>query len=139
MTTAGKIRVLLTLLFASLLITAMVVENTYTPESNLTQTAGLLENNLHKKENFVYDLINNKKTFGEIKKLAATPVKATRYINDITIKKAIWFITLKDGNVNFWSGAKVVPQNAAKIKEGCSFIKQPNAYYETIKKTEGNI
>jgi two-component system nitrogen regulation sensor histidine kinase NtrY len=138
LTTAGKIRVLLALLFASLLITAVIVENTYTPANNLIQTARLLENNLHNKETLVYDLIGNKTTFNEIKKLATTPVKATGYINDLTVTKSIWFIVLKDSKLNFWSGARVIPQNAGRIKEGCSFLKQPNGYYETIKRTEGN-
>lgn len=139
MTTAGKIRVLIGLLFASLLFTAIVVESTYTPSNNLIQTAKLLENNLHKKESYVYDAIQNKQVFNEIKQLRTTPAKGLAYINEYTIKNAIWILVYKNGQLDFWSGAKVIPQNATRIKEGCSFIKQPNGYYETIKKTDGDV
>lgn len=139
MTTAGKIRVLLGLLFASLLFTAIIVERTYTPENNLIQTAKLLENNLHRKENYVYDAIKNKQVFNEIKQLRNTPAKGLAYINEYTIKNAIWILVYKDKQLDFWTGAKIIPQNATRLKEGCSFIKQPNGYYETIKKTEGNV
>jgi two-component system nitrogen regulation sensor histidine kinase NtrY len=139
LTTAGKIRVLLLLLFASLLFTAIVVERTYTPENNLIQTAKLLENNLHRKENYVYNAIQNKQIFNEIKQLRNTPAKGVIYINEYTIKNAIWILVYKNQRLDFWTGAKIIPQNATRLKEGCSFIKQPNGYYETIKKTEGNV
>ncbi|MES2061501.1 MAG: ATP-binding protein [Bacteroidota bacterium] len=139
MTTAGKIRVLLGLLFASLLFTAIVVERTYTPENNLIQTAKLLENNLHRKENYVYGAIQNKQVFNEIKQLRNTPAKGLAYINEYTIKNAIWILVYKNNQLDFWTGAKIIPQNATRLKEGCSFIKQPNGYYETIKKTEGDV
>jgi two-component system nitrogen regulation sensor histidine kinase NtrY len=138
LTTAGKIRVLLGLLFASLLFTAIIVESTYTPENNLIQTAKLLENNLHRKENYVYDAIQNKQTFNEIKQLRNTPAKGLAYINEYTLKNAIWILVYKNNQLDFWTGAKIIPRNATRLKEGCSFIKQPNGYYETIKKTEGN-
>jgi two-component system nitrogen regulation sensor histidine kinase NtrY len=138
LTTAGKIRVLLGLLFTSLLFTAIFVEKTYTAENNLTQTASVLEDNLHEKESYVYKALNNKATFAEIKSLSASHPKATDYINDYTINRRIWFVVVKDGKPAFWSGAKIVPVYSGNIKEGSSFIKQSNGYYETIKKTQGN-
>jgi two-component system nitrogen regulation sensor histidine kinase NtrY len=139
LSTAGKIRVLLVLLFASLLFTAIIVESTYTPANNLIQTAKLLENNLHAKEADVYNALNNQQVFDEIKQLRNTPAKGLAYINEYTMKNGIWILVYKNGLLDFWTGVRVIPQNAAKLKEGCSFIKQPNGYYETIKKTEGNV
>ncbi|MBK0380245.1 ATP-binding protein [Mucilaginibacter segetis] len=139
MTTAGKIRGLLALLFVSLLITAIVVERTYTPANNLAQSAGLLENNLHKSEGYIYDVINNKASFNEIKKLDSNNATALNYIDDFTIKKRIWIVTYKNKHVNFWSGIKFIPGNPDKIKEGCSFLSLSNAYYEVIKKSEGDF
>ncbi|MBL4678859.1 MAG: hypothetical protein JKY70_22105 [Mucilaginibacter sp.] len=138
MSTAAKIRVLLALLFASLLFTALAVESTYTPANNLVQTARLLQNNLQKKETLVYSLINNKQAFEEIKNLRNTPKKGIDFIQDYTMGKSIWLLVYKKGKLNFWSGVKVIPPRALqRIKEGCSFIKQPNAYYEAIRKTDG--
>lgn len=138
MTTAGKIRVLLGLLFASLLFTAIIVERTYTPENNLIQTARLLESNLHNKEGIVYDAIKNKQVFNEIKNLRNTPAKGLNYIQDYTLNNSIWILVYKGGQLDFWTGAKVIPPNALQLKDGASFFKQPNGYYETIKKTEGS-
>ena len=139
MTTAGKIRLLLGLLFATLLFTAIVVERTYTPENNLIQTAKLLENNLHKKETNIYADIQNRQVFDEIKNLGSNPAKGFEYINNYTLKNGIWILVYKNGILDYWTGAKIIPRYPGAIKEGCSFIKEPNGYYEAIKKTEGNV
>ena len=101
MTTAGKIRVLLGLLFASLLFTAIFVEKTYTPANNLAQTARVLEGNLHKKEQLVYNALNNQNTFAEINALTYNHPKALSYINDYTVDKNIWFVTFKNDKLKF--------------------------------------
>jgi two-component system nitrogen regulation sensor histidine kinase NtrY len=139
LTTAGKIRALLALLFASLLITAIIVENTYSPANNLAQTARILEDNLHKQEGDVYDILNDKEAFSQIKGFPLRHNEALAFINDYSLKRNIWLVTLKNGRVDFWSGAKIVPDNAARIKEGCSFIRSDNGYYEVIKRSEGNF
>jgi two-component system nitrogen regulation sensor histidine kinase NtrY len=139
LTTAGKIRVLLGLLFATLLFTAIVVERTYTPANNLLQTAKVLEDNLHKKETRIYDAITNPQVFNEIKELSANPAKGFEYINDYTLKNGIWILVYKNGVLDYWTGARIIPRYPERIKEGCSFVKEPNGHYEAIKKTEGNV
>lgn len=139
MTTAAKIRALLALLFISLLITAIIVEKTYSPANNLAQTATIIEDNLHKKENMVYDMLNDGKTFNQIKEFSLNRNAALQFINEYTLERSIWLITLKDGRINFWSGAKIIPDNAATCKDGVSFYKSGNGYYEVIKKSEGNF
>lgn len=138
MSAQGKIRVLLALLFASLLFTAIAIEATYTPTNNLVQTARLLENNLHKKETYVYNTLAAKQVFNEIKNLRTTPQKGIQYINEFTAKRSIWLLVYKKNFLSFWSGAKIIPTNAVRhINEGSSFIKQANGYYEAIRKTDG--
>ena len=139
MATSGKIRVLLALLCVSLFFTAIVVQKTYTPINNLDQTAKTLEDNLHKKETYVEDLLNDKESFNQLKSLPDDPKRALQLIQDFTTENGIWFITVKDNSLSFWSGIKVIPENLALIKDGYSFIKEPNGYYEAIKKSEGNF
>jgi two-component system nitrogen regulation sensor histidine kinase NtrY len=139
LTTAGKIRALLLLLFASLLFTAIVVENTYTPANVLEQTAKGLERNLQKKEQMVYKTLKNQNTLNELKELPVNPANGLRYIDNFTLKQSIWIFTYRNNRLNFWAGAKAIPANISKIKEGSSFIKQDNGYYETIKYTDGNF
>jgi two-component system nitrogen regulation sensor histidine kinase NtrY len=137
--TSGKIRALLALLCASLFFTAIVVQKTYTPVNNLEQTARKLEGNLHKKEKWVNDVLNNNSAFNQLKTLSGNPAAGLKSIQDFTTNKSIWFITLTNGNLSFWSGVKVIPPDAGSIKDGYSFRKEANGYYEEIKKTEGNF
>ncbi|RFZ82792.1 sensor histidine kinase [Mucilaginibacter terrenus] len=139
MTTAGKIRGLLLLLFISLLVTAIFVERTYSPATNLSQTAQLLEKNLHEHEADVAEIINTPAKYQEVKRFAVNHKAALDYIQEYTVDKGIWLLTMQNGRVNFWSGPKIAPDNASTLTEGSSFIKTTNGYYEAIKKTEGSF
>ncbi|SHN35309.1 ATP-binding protein [Mucilaginibacter sp. OK098] len=130
---------MLTLLCASLFFTAVIVRKTYTTVNNLDQTAKVLEDNLQKKEGYVNDLINNKSSFNKLKSLQNNPYFAVDLIKEFTTEKNIWFITLTHNQLSFWSGIKVIPEHPGSIKEGYSFHKEPNGYYEVIKKSEGNF
>lgn len=139
MTAAGKIRVLLLLLCASLLFTAIIVQNTYTPLNSLDQTARTLEDNLHRKERDIKQLLDDKTSFNQLKTLADSPATAFTFINNYTTDRGIWFVTVKNDTLSFWSGIKIIPTPPATISEGRSFIQGTNGYYEAIKKTEGDF
>jgi len=135
----GKIRLLLALLCASLLFTSIIIEKTYTPAANLEQTARTLSQNLHQKESFITDVVYNERKFNELKGLAKNPGRALNYIQKFTTDKNIWFITLTNRRLSFWSGVKIIPEDPASIKDGFSFVREPNGYYETVRKTEGDF
>jgi two-component system nitrogen regulation sensor histidine kinase NtrY len=136
----AKIRLLLALLTVSLFITAIIVPRSYTPDNTLEQTAKILESNIHDKEGYVNEIINDRALFDQFKNLSKKPGKAlNELIQDYTVKKRIWFITMRNNKLAFWSGVKVLPGNPGTIKEGYSFIKQPNGYYEAIRKTQGDF
>jgi two-component system nitrogen regulation sensor histidine kinase NtrY len=135
----GKLRLMLALLTATLLLTAIIAQKTYTPQDNLHQTAKLLEANLHKKESFVYDVLNNKANFDRLKSLSKNGSDASYLSEKSSTDEKIWFITLKNNQLDFWSGIKGIPPPGTPIKEGASFIKEPNGYYEAIKKTDGDF
>jgi two-component system nitrogen regulation sensor histidine kinase NtrY len=137
--TSGKIRLMLGLLCASLLLTAVIVRNTYTPVNNLDQTAKELESNLRKKESLVNAFINNKNLYDKLKTLPHSPQTSVDLINEFTTDNNIWFITLTNNQLSFWSGIKVIPARPAAMDEGVSFHQEPNGFYEVIKKTEGNF
>ncbi|HTE00525.1 MAG TPA: ATP-binding protein [Mucilaginibacter sp.] len=139
MTTSAKIRLLLALLFASLLLTAIIVQKTYTSKNNLNQTAQTLEDNLHKKEAVVNKVINDKASFEKLKTLNKNELEALKTIKTFTTDENIWALTYNDGRLSFWSGVKVIPSHPKSIREGYSFIKETNGYYEVIKKSEGKF
>jgi hypothetical protein len=130
---------MLVLLCASLFLTAIIVQKTYTPVNNLDQSARTLEHNLRKKESCVNDVLNNKSSFNQLKGLSINNTDALKFIKDFTTDRNIWFITLTDGHLRFWSGIKIIPEYPANIKEGYSFRKESNGYYEVIKKSQGNF
>jgi two-component system nitrogen regulation sensor histidine kinase NtrY len=139
LTTSAKIRLLLALLFASLLLTAIIVQKTYTPKNNLYQTAQTLEDNLQKKEAFVNEIINDKVSFEKLKTLENNEQEALKTIKAFTTDESIWAVTFKKGRLAFWSGIKVIPEHPDLIREGYSFIKERNGYYEVIKKSQGSF
>lgn len=139
LTTFAKIRILLAVLCATLLLTAMVIRNSYTPQKGLVKSARELEGNLHKREQVVANLFSDK----QFNHLATLPNKSTQEALDkiefLTIKNRIWLVTYKNDQLAYWTGIKVIPQTYRSIKEGSSFIKQTNGYYEAIRKTKGNF
>ena len=139
MSTAGKIRLLLALLFASLLFTASIVQSSYTPVNNLDQTAQILENNLHKKEADVAKVLYDKADYNGLKTLQNDPKRGLDFIKYFTTDRSTWFVTFTNDTLSFWAGIKVIPQKESDIKEGISFVKEPNGFYEAIKKSEGDF
>lgn len=139
LTAIAKIRLLLALICASLLLTAIVVQKTYTPKNNLEQPALALERSLHSKEAYVSNIINNKANFDKLRTLPDNQNAALNFIEEVTSQKRIWLTTLVNNHLTFWSGIKILPDTLRPVKEGRSFIKINNGYYEAIRKTSGNF
>ncbi|WP_462266852.1 sensor histidine kinase [Mucilaginibacter sp.] len=138
MSISVKIRILLALLGISLIFTAVIVRSSYTPQDNLVQSAKTLEVNLHKKERWVNALLAPD-NYRQLKFISSNEQLALQLTDELTKRKRIWMITLNNNKLSFWSGIKVLPDHPEAIKEGISFIGQPNGYYEVIRKTEGRF
>jgi len=130
---------LLALLFASLLLTAIIVQKTYTPRNNLFQTGQTLEDNIHKKETVVKNFLDDKKNFDKLKTLGNDEQEGLKVIKQFTTDENIWVLTYKDNHLAFWSGIKIIPQRPANIRDGYSFVHGTNGYYDVIKKSEGDF
>jgi two-component system nitrogen regulation sensor histidine kinase NtrY len=138
LTTFAKIRVLLALLCTSLLLTALVLRNSYTPANAFISSAHTLESNLQKQEELVEKMFTGKQ-FEQLKTLPDSSLEALEQVNKITVVNRIWLVTYKNDKLAFWTGIKIVPEDYKRFKEGNSFIKEPNGYYEAIRKTEGDF
>ena len=127
------------LLFASLLLTAVVVRNSHTPNEGFLKSAHQLESNLNNREAIAAQLLSDK----QFSKLKEFPEKnyqqALTDIENITVKNRIWLYTYKSDSLAFWTGIKAIPSNYKSFKEGSSFVKFNNGYYEVIRKTQGNF
>ena len=115
---------MLALLFASLLFTATIVQKTYTSKNSLLQTAQTLEDNLHKKEEFVSKILNDTASFNRLKTLEYDDKAAFQTIKDFTTDENIWLSTFVKGRLSFWSGIKVIPERPELIPKGFSFVLQ---------------
>ena len=123
----AKIRLMLALLTATLLLTAVIAQKTYTEQDNLHQTGKLLEDNIHRQEKKAFGLLEKKESFDNLKTLDQQGESAQKFITDITTADRIWVLTYKSGELVFWSGIKYIPQ-LSHVKEGISFIETGNAY-----------
>ncbi|MCC8425635.1 HAMP domain-containing sensor histidine kinase [Mucilaginibacter sp. UR6-11] len=139
MSYSGKIRLMLALLGASLLLTAIIVRSTYTSAVNLSQTARMLEDNLQKKEDYIIKALGAPGGINRFKGLANNYENGLKCLQEFTTGRNIKVVTVKDGILKYWSDITFIPENPSLIKEGYSFIKEPNGYYEAIKKNDGNF
>ncbi|MDB5159414.1 MAG: hypothetical protein JWR50_4121 [Mucilaginibacter sp.] len=127
---------MLALLGASLLLTAIIVRSTYTPATNLSQTAKILEDNLQRKESYIGRAISTPEGLYRFRNLATDDTDALKCIEEFTVERNIKVLTLKKDTLKFWSDISYIPDNLAAIKPGYSFIKGSNGYYEAIKQVK---
>src|ERR1700753_130487 len=134
----AKFRLMFALLTATLLLTAIIAQKTYTSQDNLQQSGKLLESNLHREEKTAFGLLEDKAQFNNLKTLEQQGNGALDFIKEITVTDRVWVITYKKGRLAFWSGIKYIPE-LEHIKEGISFIESRNSYFEVIRKTQGDF
>jgi signal transduction histidine kinase len=134
----AKIRLMLALLTATLLLTALIAQKTYTSRDNLQQSSKLLESNLHHEEKTAFGLLENQSSFNNLKTLEQQGQAAIDFNQKTTVEGRVWVLTYKNGRLAYWSGIKYIPQ-LEYVKEGISFIESRNSYFEVIRKTQGDF
>jgi two-component system nitrogen regulation sensor histidine kinase NtrY len=139
LSTSAKIRLLLAVVCATFLLTAVIVKETFTPKVNLTQTGTILQNHLNEKETYINNFINNPQSFSKLQTIANNTKAGLEIIKDLTTDKRIWVYTYYNNRLNFWSGVKILPENPLAYKEGSSFVRLDNGYYHIVKKTSGHF
>ncbi len=138
LTTYAKIRIWLAILCASLLLTAIVVRSSYTPQTDFIANAHQLQSNLQHREKEVQQILSGK-SFERLKTFPQNDKAALEDINEITVKKRIWLFAYHNNKLTFWTGIKIIHEDPLKVREGRSFVKESNGYYEAIRKTEGKF
>lgn len=138
MTASAKIRWLLALICVSLFVTAIIAKKVYSPRNNLESSAKTLETHLQRKERLAQSMVFDKPSFIKLKNIGSNEHYQLELI-DLAKNSKIYIATYRNNRLIYWNGARVLPENAPQIKDGASFIKEPNGYYEVIKKTEGDF
>lgn len=134
MSIGGKIRFLLLVLGLSCIATALSLNNTITSKDLLIHEAKELQRNLSAKQRLILDILAKPEKIAELKKLAKNEKLSINFINNFR-DKGINVLVYKNNVVEYWSSAKIVPSNISRYKEGTSFVKLSNGYYELTKKT----
>ena len=138
MSTSAKIRLLLAIVCATFLLTAIIVKETFTPKVNLAQTGAILQKNINKKEAYINEIIS-KKGIDRLKQLPDRPTDAINFIQHYNTQKRILVYTYKNNHISFWTGGRIAPESPVPYKEGAQFVKLTNGYYEVVKKSDGNF
>ncbi|MDF3077852.1 MAG: integral rane sensor signal transduction histidine kinase [Sphingobacteriaceae bacterium] len=135
----SKVRVLLFLLALSFAVTALTINLTFHKNNVLLADAQTIESNLHEKEKFVSEFLNNPETFESLKTIETHRELAEETIKNLRHDRKIFLYTYRDNELLFWGGNQITPQSDAGLKEGSNFLVYKSGYYEAIKKSEGNF
>jgi len=134
-----KIRLLLFLLTISFAATALTIHFTFDKSEILEFDGSTIERNLNKKERFIANFIAEGTNFKDLKTVHQNPVLAISIIDKLENRHSIYVHTYYNHKLTFWGTNKVAPSTDAGLREGSSFYKPNNGWYEVIKKTDGNF
>ncbi|WP_225872750.1 sensor histidine kinase [Pedobacter frigoris] len=137
MSIGGKIRFLLLILGACCIVTALSLKHSITKKELLNHEARKLQKSLNANERLVHDFLASSKQIELAKKFHLNEEYGLNFIKNYC-SKGINILTYRDGQLKFWSSIKTIPPDPESLKEGSSFSKIVNGYYEIIKKTSGD-
>jgi len=137
--TSFKIRLLLLILTLCFVGTAITINITFQKEEILVIDAKKIEQNLHKKEQYIESFLNDSAQFQALKDLPNNEVLAQQVVENFGKKKHIYIYTYSNSELTFWGSDRIVPQSDAGLPNGSSVIPADNGWYEAIKKTKGGF
>lgn len=139
MSTLFKIRLLLFLLAVGFSVTALSLHRTFNKDEILQLDAKTIEYNLHKKERFIKNFLDNKRNFEVLKTVHQNPALASSLIKNFRDRRSIYLHTYYNRQLTFWGANRIAPETDAGLKEGSNRLKTQNGWYEAIKKSSGNF
>ncbi len=139
MSTVVKIRLLLLVLTLCFIGTAISINLTFNDEEILLLDARNIQNNLHEKEQIVFDFLSDTSRFNALKELDRDVVLAEGFLDYFADQNQIYPFTYINSELVTWGTDKFVPKTDAGIRNGVDIIKTDNGWYESIKKSTGNF
>ncbi len=131
-----KIRLLMFLLGVCCIVTAISLRNSISKKDLLVYEAGKLQESLSEKEHFAHQYLDDPNKLELLKKINLDEKLGTDFIRTYR-PIGLNLLVYHQGELAYWSTYRVLPQNVERLKDGASFHKLSNGYYELIKKTEG--
>lgn len=136
---ALKIRILLFLLLAGLIITALSIHKKFRKEEILNFDAHKIERRLHRKEEFVHNFLNNAAIFDSLKGIEHNEEWAQKLVPELRDQRHLYLHTFKNGKLKFWGAIRILLESDSNIREGSSFLAWKNGWYEVVKKSQGDF
>ncbi|NEU08850.1 HAMP domain-containing histidine kinase [Flavihumibacter sp. R14] len=119
--------------------TALTINSTFNKEEILYEDAETLQKNLHRKERFINDFLNDPALLDSLKTLPENTSWAQTLIKRFQDEKRIYLHTYQAGKLKFWIGNNILFDTDASFKEGSTFLTWKNGWYEVIKKSNGDF
>ncbi len=138
MRTTTKIRWLLLILTLGLFATTLTARWASTRKINLENTSKKIASELIEKELFIYSFLAEKEKFNALARLEKDAEYALELINYFD-KEQISFQTFRKDKLIFWSDNFTTGNYSKGIKDGTSFLKFKNGWFEVVKKTKGSF
>lgn len=138
MKTATKIRWLLFVITIGLFATSLTARWASTKLINLYNVADDITEELSEKERFVNNYLAKANSFDRLTALQKDSKLATETI-EYFVSENIYFQTFRNDQLTFWSDAIITANYLPVLKEGTSFLSYNNAWYEVIKKKQGDF
>ena len=134
-----KIRFLLLMLAIGFAGTALTINYTIQKEEILTLEARKVERRLQKKEELLYNVLGDASFSDSLKNIQINEKWARYLISEFSLKRNIFINTYEKGRLVFLGGIQIAPDSDRLFKEGSSFIRQGNGYFEVIKRSWGDF
>ena len=140
MNTVVKIRLLLLALTLCFIGTAVTINLTFNDKEILLLDGRQVQNNLHKKEQIVFSFLNDTSRFNALETVGTDVNQAEELLDYFVEQHDIYPFIYVNSELIIWGTDNVVPETDAGVPEGVDIInKTGNGWYETIKKSSGNL
>jgi two-component system nitrogen regulation sensor histidine kinase NtrY len=137
--TPFKIRLFSFLLTLCLAVTAIIAHYSFHKEDTFNADAEKIERNLHKKEAYIKEFLNNSANFKRLQTIDKDPEYATELIQDLGTKRSIYLYTYSSSKLIFWGDNRIILEDDVALREGSNMIKWKNGWYEAIKRSSGHF
>ncbi|MBE8713521.1 ATP-binding protein [Sphingobacterium hungaricum] len=130
----NKIRILLLILTASFLVTALTIHNIINYDDMLTLDTQTLTENLHAKETTINDIFNDSILMKTFENVDRYPTQVLDYTQELVKEYGIYLYIYKNHTPVFWSSNLMVPRTDLGLKFQTSYLDMDNRSFVAKKK-----
>lgn len=119
--------------------TAVTINLTFDNEEILLLDSRTIQSNLHKKEQIVFNFLNDTIHYNALKTMETDVELAEDILDYFVGQHNIYPFIYVNNELVIWGTDKIVPKTDAGVNNGVGIIKAGDGWYESIKKSAGNF